>query len=116
MLVSESGRCQPLKYLSKHRETAPAMLARFHYVDRNGTPSNPELFRWLGTENHRSFRLCEFKVHHPRACRAYAFMTSRGIVIARIEDKTTSNRRVEETIRLVKTMIDEFVRDGEEYE
>jgi len=36
MLVSDSGQCQPLKYLKTNRETAPQMLARLKDVDQNG--------------------------------------------------------------------------------
>jgi len=38
--------------------------------------------------------LCEYKVHHPRASRSYAFQTDRGFVIARIEDKTESDQEL----------------------
>ena len=72
MLVSSSDQCQPKKYLRKNRETAPVMLARIRDVDQNGPPPNQELFRWLDEHQHRGLRLCEYKVHHPRACRAYA--------------------------------------------
>jgi hypothetical protein len=50
MLVSESGQCQPLKYLKKNRETAPNMMARIKDIDSNGPPPNQELFRWLDSE------------------------------------------------------------------
>lgn len=116
MLASDAGQCQPLKYLMKNRETAPVMLARIRDVDLNGPPANQELFKWLDAHKHRGLRLCEFKVHRPRACRAYAFQTERGLVIARIEDKTTSDRELKETLNLVKAMIDRFLEEGETYE
>ncbi len=50
-----------------------------------------------------------------RACRAYAFETSRGLVIARIEDKTDSDKRSNETMRTVKALIDRFLEEGEMY-
>jgi hypothetical protein len=115
MLVSASGQCQPLKYLKKHGETAPQMLARIHDVDQNGPPANQELFRWLDSHRHRGFRICEYKVHHPRACRAYAFVTGRGFVIARIEDKTDSDQQFNVSMRRVRAAIDEFMREGERY-
>jgi len=113
MLVSADGRCQSKKYLMKNRETAPAMLARIRDVDRNGPPPNQELFRWLDV--HRSMRMCEYKVHHPRACRAFAARTRRGFVVVRIEDKTENDQQFNETIRAVKASIDEFLRDGKRY-
>lgn len=116
MLVSDTGQCQPLKYLSKNRETAPVLLARIEDVDQNGPPANQELFKWLDTHTYRGLRMCEYKVHHPRACRAYAFRTERGLVIARIEDKSTSRQRFEETMSTLKTLIDHFVDEGETYE
>lgn len=115
MLVSASGQCQPLKYLRKNGETAPQMLARIKDVDQNGPPANQELFKWLDSQRHRGFRICEYKVHHPRACRAYAFATDRGLVIARIEDKTESDQQLNVTMKRVKAAIDEFLKDGEEY-
>lgn len=116
MLVSDGGRCQPLKYLLKNRETAPIMLARIDDVDRNGPPPNQELFKWLDAHTHRGHRLCEYKVHHPRACRAFAFQTARGLVIARIEDKTTNARQFNHTVTVVKSLIDRFLEEGETYE
>lgn len=115
MLVSDSGRCQPLKYLMKNRETAPRMRARIDDVDRNGPPDNPELFKWLDAHKHGGMRLCEYKVHSPKACRAYAFLTSRGFVIARIEDKTENNQQFNDTMDSVKAMIDRFMEEGETY-
>lgn len=116
MLVSASGQCQPLKYLKKNRETAPNMRARIKDIDVNGPPPNKELFRWLDNHKHRGLRLCEYKVHHPRACRAYAFQTERGFVIARFEDKTENDQQFNETMSLVKAAIDEFLEEGEKYE
>jgi hypothetical protein len=116
MLVSSTGQCRPLEYLKKNRDTAPIMIARIEDVDTNGPPANQELFRWLDAHKHRGHRLCEYKVHHPRACRAYAFQTGRGLVIARIEDKTTSEQRFNDTIGAVKAMIDRFLEEGETYE
>jgi len=116
MLVSSSGRCQPLKYLEKNRETASQMLARIKDVDQNGAPPNQELFRWLDGHTHRGFRLCEYKVHHPRPCRGYAFRTKRGFVIARIDDKTNNDRQFNRGIRAVKALIDEFLDGGQDYE
>ena len=116
MLVTESGQCQPLKYLRKNRETAPNMLARIKDVDVNGPSPNQELFRWLDNHKHRGFRLCEYKVHHPRACRAYAFHADRGFVIVRIEDKTENDKQFNEIIASVKTALDEFLEEGERYE
>ena len=116
MLVSETGQCQPLKYLKKNRETAPVMLARINDIDANGPSPNQELFRWLDNHKHRGFRLCEYKVHHPRACRAYAFETGRGYVIARIEDKTESDKQFNEDMASTKAAIDEFLEEGEIYE
>ena len=113
MLVSSSGQCQPKKYLKKNRETAPVMLARIRDIDQNGPPSNQELFRWL--DAHRGLRLCEYKVHHPRASRAYAAKTHRGYVIVRIEDKTLNDQQFNETMKSVKASTDEFLRDGEKY-
>jgi len=115
MLVTASGQCQPLKYLRKHRETAATVMARIDEVDRNGPPGNPELFKWLDLQRHRGLRLCEYKVHHPRACRVYAFETPRGLVIARIEDKTGGEQRFNATTRTVKAMIDRFLEEGERY-
>jgi hypothetical protein len=43
MLVSDSGQCQPLKYLRKNRESAPNMRARIRDVDENGPSPNQEL-------------------------------------------------------------------------
>ena len=116
MLVSESGQCQPLRYLVRHRETAATMMRRIDDVDRNGPPGNPELFKWLAVPRHRGFRVCEYKVHHPRPCRAYAFETPRGLVIARIADKTDGDRRFNETMHAVSAMIDRFLEEGERYE
>jgi hypothetical protein len=116
MLVSESGQCQPLKYLKKNRETAPNMMARIKDIDSNGPPPNQELFRWLDSHKQRGLRLCEYKVHHPRACRAYAFKTNRGYVIARIEDKTENDKQFNQTLKRVKAAIDEFFEEGEQYE
>lgn len=113
ILVSNTGQCQPLKYLKKNRDTAPIMIARIEDVDKNGPPANQELFRWLDMHKYREHRLCEYKVHHPRACRAYAFQTGRGLVIARIEDKTTSEERFNDAIGAVKAMIDRFLEEGE---
>lgn len=115
MLVSSSGQCQPKKYLKKNRETAPAMLGRIKDIDLHGPPPNQELFRWLDRHKHKGLRLCEYKVHHPRACRAYVVETSRGFVIVRIDDKTANDAEFNETMRNVKTMIDEFLKDGERY-
>jgi hypothetical protein len=115
MLVSSSGQCQPLKYLKKNRETAPHMLARIKDVDQNGPPANQELFRWLDAHKHRGLRFCEYKVHHPRACRAYAAQTERGYVIVRIEDKTNNDQQFNETMKAAKTLVDEFLGSGERY-
>jgi hypothetical protein len=116
MLVSDSGQCQPLKYMRKHRETAPVMLARIRDVDQNGPTPNPELFRWLDDHKHHGFRACEYKVHHPRACRAFAFQTKRGFVIIRIEDKTESDQQFNTMMKSVKSTFDEFLAEGERYE
>jgi len=116
MLVSASGQCQPLKYLRKNRETAPVMVARIRDVDENGPPANQELFKWLDAHKPRGHRLCEYKVHHPRACRGYAFQTERGLVIARIADKTQSDQEFNDTIKSVKMLIDAFLEEGEIYE
>ena len=116
MLVSASGQCQPLKYLRKNRETAPVMLARIKDVDDNGPPANQELFKWLDPHKHRGHRLCEYKVHHPRACRGYAFQTDRGLVMARIQDKTDSDQEFNDTMKSVKAQIDAFLEEGEIYE
>lgn len=116
MLVSDSGQCQPFKYLKKNRETAPVMRARIDDIDRNGPPPNPELFRWLDDHKHRGHRACEYKVHHPRACRAYAFQTSRGFVIVRIEDKTENDQQFNATMKTVKAIFDQFLEEGERYE
>ena len=91
------------------------MLARLHDVDQNGPPPNQELFRWLDAHRHRGVRLCEYKVHHPRACRAYAFKTDRGYVVVRIDDKTLNDQQFNETMKSVKAAIDEFLGDGERY-
>jgi hypothetical protein len=56
------------------------------------------------------------KVHHPRACRAYAFQTSRGFVIVRIEDKTESDQQFNATMRSVTATFDQFLEEGERYE
>jgi hypothetical protein len=80
MLVTDSGQCQPLKYLKKNRETAPTT------------------------------------VHHPRACRAFAFETSRGFVIVRIEDKAENNRKFNECMRSVKATFEQFLKEGESYD
>jgi hypothetical protein len=116
VLVTSSGQCQALRYLKQHRETAPRVLARIRQIDLNGPLSNPELFRWLDGHRHKGLRLCEYKVHSPRACRAFAFLSGRGFVIVRIEDKTTSDERFNDTMSRVKASIDEFIRDGERYE
>jgi|GEM_PF-3345257 len=115
MLVTSSGQCQPKKYLKKNRETAPTMLARIRDIDQNGPPPNQELFRWLDEHKHRNLRLCEYKVHHPRACRAYAAYTESGYVIVRIEDKTENDQQFNDTMKSVKASIDEFLGDGEKY-
>ncbi len=115
MLVSDAGQCQPMKYLNKNRETAPRMKARIEDIDRNGPSENPELFKWLDVHKYRGMRLCEYKVHGPRACRAYAFQTSRGLVIARIEDKTNNNQQFNEAMESVKAAIDRFLEEGETY-
>jgi hypothetical protein len=116
MLASDSGRCQPLKYLQKNRETAPHMLARINDVDQHGPPPNQELFRWLDGHSHDRKRACEYKVHHPRACRAYAFRTDRGYVIVRIEDKTENAQQFNATMRAVKAAFAKFLEEGERYE
>jgi hypothetical protein len=116
MLMSDSGQCQPLKYLKKNRETAPVMLARIQDVDRNGPSLNQELFRWLDAHKHGGHRACEYKVHHPRPCRAYAFQTARGFVIVRIEDKTANAPAFNATMRAVKATFDRFLKEGERYE
>ena len=116
MLVSGSGQCQPIKYLKKNRETAPVMRARIDDVDRNGPPPNPELFRWLDEHKRRGYRACEYKVHHPRACRAYAFQTPRGFVIVRIDDKTENDQQFNATMRSVKATFDQFLEEGERYD
>jgi hypothetical protein len=115
MLVSDSGQCQPLKYLKKNRESAPQMLARIKDVDQNGPPPNQELFRWLDAHKHGGYRAREYKVHHPRACRAFAFSTGHGFVIVRIEDKTENDQHFNETLRSVKTILDQFLKEGERY-
>ncbi len=96
--------------------TAPVMVARIKDVDENGPPANQELFKWLDAHKHRGHRLCEYKVHHPRACRGYAFQTDRGLVIARIADKTESDQELSDTTRAVKMLIDAFLEGGEIYE
>jgi len=106
MLVTDSGQCQPL----------PTMLARIRSIDQNGPPPNEELFRWLSLHNVRGHRACEYKVHHPRACRAFAFETSRGFVIVRIEDKTESGHKFTEGMRSVKAAFEQFLREGERYD
>ena len=75
---------------------ASVMLARIRDVDENGPPANQDLFKWLDAHRHRGHRLCEYKVHHPRACRGYAFQTDRGFVMARIDDKTESDQEFNE--------------------
>ena len=110
MLVADSGQCQPLKYLRKHRETAPHMAARIKDVDLHGPPPNRELFRWLDSHACAGHRACEYKVHHPRACRAFAFLTRRGFVIVRIEDKTENDQHFNTTMRSVKATFDQFLR------
>ena len=52
----------------------------------------------LDAHKHGGYRACEYKVHHPRACRALAFFTGHGFVIARIEDE-----------------LDQFLKEGERY-
>jgi len=96
--------------------TAPAMLARIKDVDENGPPANQELFKWLDPHKHRGHRVCEYKVHHPRACRGYAFQTERGLVMVRIEDKTESDQEFNDTMKSVKAQMDEFLEEGEIYE
>jgi hypothetical protein len=115
MLVSDAGQCQPLKYLKKNRETAPPMLARITDVDQHGPPPNQELFRWLDAHKHGGYRACEYKVHHPRACRGYAFLTDRGFVIVRIEDKTENDQQFNETMRSVKAAFGRFMKEGARY-
>ena len=63
--------------------------------------------------NHRGQRLCEYKVHHPRACRGYAFQTDRGPVIARIADKAESDQELNDTMKAVKMLSDAFLEGGE---
>ena len=92
------------------------MLDRIDGIDRNGPSANQELFKWLDAHRYRGFRMCEYKVHHPHACRAYAFRTERGFVITRIEDKTEDDRRFNQTIESVKDMFDYFLEGGERYE
>lgn len=92
------------------------MVARIEWVDRQGPPANQELFRWLEEPAYRGFRLCEYKVHHPRACRAYVFLTERGFVIARIADKTTNAREFNKHIEAAKRSIDSFIEEGARYE
>lgn len=116
VLVSESGVCQPLKYLRKHRETAPVVMERINRVDRSGPLENPELFRWLDSHRHRGYRLCEYKIHHPRACRVYAFRSLAGFVVVRIENKTTSETAFNDTMSVVKASIDRFITEGERYD
>ena len=116
MLVTDCGQCQPLKYLKKNRETAPTMLARIKGVDQHGPPPNEELFRWLDQHGVGGHRACEYKVHHPRACRAFAFQTSRGFVIVRIEDKTESNQKLNACMRSVKATFKQFLKEGERYD
>ncbi len=116
MLVTDSGQCQPLKYLKKNRETAPVMLARIDDVDQHGPPPNEELFRWLSLHSVEGHRACEYKVHHPRACRAFAFETNRGLVIVRIEDKAVNNQKFNECMRSAKAAFARFLKEGERYE
>ena len=92
------------------------MLDRIKVVDENGPPANQELFKWLDPHKYRGHRLCEYKVHHPRACRGYAFQTDRGLVMARIEDKIESDQAFNDTMKAVKAQIDAFLEEGEIYE
>lgn len=92
-----------------------ARLLWRHLCDQNGPSANQELFRWLDAHRHKGLRLCEYKVHHPRASRAYAAKTGRGYVIVRIEDKTLNDQQFNETMKSVKVAIDEFLGDGEKY-
>lgn len=85
-------------------------------MDRNGPPANQELFKWLDGRSDHGHRICEYKVHHPHACRAFAFVTDRGFVIVRIEDKTQNARRLEETLRDVRNLTDAFAEEGEFHE
>jgi hypothetical protein len=91
------------------------MLARIRDVDQNGPPPNQELFRWLDAHKHGGYRACEYKVHHPRACRAYAFVTGYGFVIIRIEDKTNNDQQLNDTMRSVTAAFDLFLKEGERY-
>ena len=92
------------------------MLARIDSIDQHGPPPNQELFRWLDGYRLGGYRACEYKVHHPHACRAYAFRTNRGFVIVRIEDKTENAQQISETMRTVKTAFTQFLEEGEKYE
>ena len=85
-------------------------------VSASGPPANQELFKWLDPHKYRGHRLCEYKVHHPRACRGYAFQTDRGLVMARIADKTESDQELNDTMKAVKMLIDAFLEGGEIYE
>ena len=79
-------------------------------------PPNEELFRWLSLHNVDGHRAREYKVHHPRACRAFAFQTSRGFVIVRIDDKTESNQKLNDCMRSVKATFKQFLKEGERYD
>ena len=72
--------------------------------------------RWLDAQKHGAHRACEYKVHHPRACRAFAFQTTRGFVIVRIEDKTENDQQFNETMRSVEAAFGQFLKEGERYE
>ena len=85
-------------------------------VSASGPPANQELFKWLDPHKYRGHRLCEYKVHHPRACRGYAFQTDRGLVMARIADKTESDQELSDTTRAVKMLSDAFLEGGEIHE
>ncbi|GEM_PF-2734541 len=104
--VGPPGRAQPPPL---PREQAPG-------GDENGPPANQELFKWLNAHKHLGHRLCEYKVHHPRACRGYAFQTDRGLVIARIADKSESDQELNDTMKSVKMLSGAFLEGGEIYE
>jgi hypothetical protein len=61
------------------------------------------------------YQACEYKVHHPRARRRYAFLTGREFVIVRIEDKTENDQQFNQAMRSVKATFDRFLREGERY-
>lgn len=75
LLFDASGDCEMLAFLDQLSGTERRkLLARLQRADL-GHPLGTEQYRGLGP------RLCEFKLHSPRALRVYAFVTSRGYVL-----------------------------------